>query len=343
MKTESVRRVSIPIFESQTRRVADAISQRMLVRGPHLEELEEALCRLSGRRFAVLVGNGFSALFAAIRFASTRPGDVVANPISTCFAVPNAIKAAGRSIRFTDIDTNSMGLPVVDPHPSDAVIAAADHFGYLSPAALNGVPQTIPVVHDASQSLLSLTQTNRSQALMTTASFYPSKVLNGIDGGAILLDDAELAESLRKFCYYENQNAPEDDARMNLRLANIHAAFLLGTLEHLEQIRNRLIETFGRLQQSAARHGLTVRLPQSGELPIRFVAQTSSERERDALIMQFRGAGIEACQEFIWLCHRELIDRFPESDRLVRTTFSLPFHSLLTDSEIDRMESVLDQ
>lgn len=343
MKIESIRRVSIPIFESQTRRIADAISQRMLVRGPHLEELEEALCRLSGRRFAVLVGNGFSALLAAIRFASTQPGNVVANPISTCFAVPNAIKAAGRNIRFTDIDTNSMGLPVVDPHPSDAVIVAADHFGYLSPAALNAVPQMIPIVHDASQSFLSLTQSNRSRALMTTASFYPSKVLNGIDGGAILLDDAELAESLRRFCYYESQNAPEDDARMNLRLANIHAAFLLGTLEHLEQIRNRLVEIFGRLQQSATRQGLTVRLPHAGELPIRFIAQTSSESERDELILRFQGAGIEACREFIWLCGRELIDRFPKSDQLVRTTLSLPFHSLLTDSEIDRMESVLDQ
>jgi|GEM_PF-6423938 len=81
MRIESIRRVSIPIFESQTRRTADAISQRMLVRGPHLDELEEALCRFSGRRFAVLVGNGFSALLAAIRFASTQPGNVVANPI----------------------------------------------------------------------------------------------------------------------------------------------------------------------------------------------------------------------------------------------------------------------
>ena len=336
-----ISRIAIPLLESQTRRLQRAVSNGHLATGPDLEELEHVLRERTGRRHVILVSNGFSALFVAVKFAAMAPGAAVSIPVSTCFSIPNALQANGRALRFVDVDTDSMGTPRLSPLPGDAMVVAPDHFGYISPIIEECGSLDIPVIHDAAQSFLSLTPDHSRSPSVTTLSFYPSKLANGIDGGAILLDDDTLAALMRSFCYYEDQMTPEAGYRMNLRLPNLHAAFLLGTLEHVAEIRERMLRTHARLRTAAHRAGLVVTAPGDGVTPIRFVAKAPSENDRDSLVERMRTAGVAAGRELMWLCERETAHRYPAADVLVRTTLSLPFHPCLTEADVGHMEQLL--
>jgi len=289
----------------------------------------------------ILVSNGFAALFAASRLVPTTEGSVVSIPVSTCFAIPNVARANNRSIRFVDADLNSMGMPAVTPRHGDALIIAPDHFGNPSPIVDATTAPSIPIVHDAAQSFFSIHTGHARVAKATTLSFYPSKLANGIDGGAVLVDDDELAAVVRQFCYYENQVVPESGYRMNLRLPNLHAAFLLGTLEHADEIRERMLATHARLRAAAYMAGLIVPAPGEGTVPIRFVVRAQSESDRDNLVAHMRAAGVEAGRELVWLCDLKVARCFPAASALVRTSLSIPLHPCLSNFDLEHLEHLL--
>jgi perosamine synthetase len=336
-----IPRIAIPLFDSQIQRLNRAVFRGHLVSGPDLEELEHVLRQRTGRRHVILVPNGFSALFVAIKFASLDCGSAVSIPISTCFSIPNAVRATSRTLRYVDVDSESMGTPRFSPLCGDAMVVAPDHFGYISPIIADCGFSDIPVIHDAAQSFLTLTAYHSSRPFATILSFYPTKIANGVDGGAILLDDDELAAQMRNFCYYDDQLVPELGFRMNLRLPNLHAAFLLGTLEHMDEIQERMLYMHSQLRSAARNAGLIVAEPAEGVIPIRFVAKAPSETDRDHLVQRLRTSGIAASKEFMWLCESEMQYQYPVADLLVRTTLSLPFHPCLSYSDVDYMESVI--
>ena len=336
-----IPRMAIPLFESQIQRLYRAVSRGHLATGPDLEELEHVLRDRTGRRHVILVSSGFSALFVAVKFAGMERGAAVSIPVSTCFSILNAVRANGRALRFVDVDPESMGTPRLSSLPGDAMVVAPDHFGYVSPIIGECGSVDIPVIHDAAQSFLSLAPAASRAPAVTTLSFYPTKIANGVDGGAILLDNDELAASMRSFCSYEDQMSPEPAYRMNLRLPNLHAAFLLGTLEHVADIREHMLRTHARLRTAAQRSGLMVTAPGAGVTPIRFVAKAPSESDRDRLVERMQTAGIGAGRELLWLCEPEMTHRYPLAGAAVRTTFSLPFHPCLAEADVEHMEHLL--
>ena len=333
-----VSRIVIPVFDSQRRRLRRAVSLGHLVTGPDLDELEQLLKRRTGRRHAILVSNGFSALFAAVKFAYSGEGGAVTIPVSTCFAVQNAMRANALRIRFVDADPSSMGTPELSPLAGDAIIVAPDHFGNPSPIVSAGRPVSIPVIHDAAQSFFSLEPSHSIVPLMTTLSFYPSKLANGIDGGAILLDSDDLAARIRRFCSYEDQVEPETEFRMNMRMPNLHAAFLLGTLEHMSEIREKMREGFARLRAAAQRAGFHTAPLSANAVPTRFLTTATSGIDRDALIERMRGGGVQACRELVWLGDPANAQHYPVARALVQTTCSIPLHPCLSEHDIEHME-----
>ena len=128
---------------------------------------------------------------------------------------------------------------------------------------------------------------------------------------------------------------------MNFRLPNLHAAFLLGTIDHADQIYDRISTVYNRLSITANNCGFYVRQPTGHDLPSRFVMQVPSEEYRDLLIERLQNHGIAAGRELMWLCPPEATRQYPIADNIVRTTLSLPFHPCLTDRDLDLIHKVL--
>ena len=109
-----------------------------------------------------------------------------------------------------------------------------------------------------------------------------------------------------------------------------------------EEIQSALLQKFAALQKICELSGLRVLMPETGEVPSRFIVMTDNTEERDVLQDRFRHAKIEASRELMRLCSQTDRDRFPNADKLVEFSFSLPFHPSLSVSELESIRTVLE-
>lgn len=337
--SEVVPRMRVPIYDEQVDQAVGAIRRGQLVIGPHLEELECALRALIGKRYVALTANGFSALFATLKAVPPGNGRVVTAPASTCFAMVNAIKAAGLTPVFADMDDMSASLANCDDAPgapgSTAVVP--DHFGLIAPACRRARAAGGLLIEDAAQSFLSRTRVPTA-ADVVVLSLYPTKQLNGIDGGAVLTDDEALFRRVMRLVSYADQINHEDAPRYNLKLNNVNAAFALGTLARRGEVEAALRTLHARLSSALAARGVRVLAVPPKEVPSRFIVIADGSRRRNAMMETCLRMGVEVCRELIPVCPPEAAEQFPGMRRLVENSFSLPFRPDLEAAEIDMIE-----
>jgi len=335
-----IRRVGIPLYEQQMDNVAEAIRNGELVLGRHLELLRERLAQLFGKRYVALTANGFSALFVALKAALAQPRSILTAPASTCHAMTNAIRAAGHQPIFADMEVLAASLPAAGDNAPDTVAIIPDHFGLLAEANRNRAPGSRLLIEDASQSFISCSR-ERGPADAIVLSFYPTKLVNGIDGGALLTDDADLYERARRLICYSDQHRYESDGRYNFRMNNVNAALALGTLDHLSEIAARLQSLYAVLSDAFRRKGTRHLMARGQEVASRFIVVAEDEADKEAWLRHFELAGIQAASELEFICPPERVPSFPVAGQLVRTSFSVPFHPLLSDAELERMRAAI--
>jgi dTDP-4-amino-4,6-dideoxygalactose transaminase len=341
--SEPIARIRVPFYDGQLDNVVAAIRDGQLARGPHLGRLESELCAMFGKRHALLTVNGFAALFATLKALGTGDAPVLTAAAGTCFAMVNAIKAAGREIAFADLDAGSFGIGDLRALQAGGRLAAAvvpDHFGRIAPACRRPLADGALLIEDAAQAFLSRRRIGTA-ADVVVLSFYPTKFANGIDGGAVLTDLTDLHETMRRLASYEEQREFEPAARFNLGMSNLHAAFALGTLAEIEGIERRMLDCHAVLRAVATDCGLRVAEPEAREVPSRFIVECTDRAARDRMLAQLERCGVQASRELIWLCPAAERGRHPVAARLVDCTLSLPFHPLLSDREVERIGAAL--
>ncbi|OZB49692.1 MAG: hypothetical protein B7X60_00230 [Polynucleobacter sp. 39-45-136] len=339
-----VPRIRIATHAAQEAYALAAIRNGQLARGPHIEQLEEQLRERFGRRHAILTNNGFAALFATLQALGRPAGEFIHTVVaSTCFAMVNAIKAAGHKVEFVDLEAKSMSMKNTGGSSGDLgrVHIVPDHFGHVATLIGQRENPADIFIEDAAQAFFSRTRV-RSTSDVLVLSFYPTKWVSGIDGGAILTDNTALFEVLKRTISYIDQVHEEPIPRFNLGMSNLHAAYALGTLEVLEEITERLQERFAILADIATRNGLKVSAPTPGEVPSRFIITCEEMATRDCLLDTLNARSIGASRELVWLCADDLRSRFPVAADLINRTLSLPFHPYLTQDEMNCIERALE-
>lgn len=339
--SKRIDRIRVPLFESQRTLVDEAVRKGQLVRGPHLELLAERLADMFGKRYAVLTSNGFSALFASLKVATPQPTKVLTASASTCFAMVNAIKAAGHQPVFADLESRSASIAAIDCSENQegcAIALVPDHFGMIAPYCQMPRVDGRYLIEDAAQSFLSRTQIP-TDADIVVLSFYPTKVVNGIDGGAVLTDDPDIFQGVRKLISYTNQHEFEDAPRFNLAMNNVNAAFALGTLEHVAELRSALAAGYRGLREVAERNGLGTLEPRGEEIASRFIAVCDTSERRNTLLERLASTGIPAAKELLWVCPGAEQRRFPGAAKLIDTTLSLPLHPLTHSTDIEAIDA----
>lgn len=199
------------IEEDDIAAVTAQLRSDWLTQGPTVAKFEEALCGLTGARYAVAVSSGTAALHLAALAAGVRPGDTGITSDVTFVASANCIRYAGGAPALADVDPTtghiSLGaLRAVVAELSAAgkkprVIVPVDFSG--SVADLEGVRAIADevgamVIEDAAHSL-GATYTARSgevlkagnctHAQLAILSFHPVKHITTGEGGAILTND----------------------------------------------------------------------------------------------------------------------------------------------------------
>jgi dTDP-3-amino-3,4,6-trideoxy-alpha-D-glucose transaminase len=181
-------------------------------------------------------------------------------------------------------------------------------------------------------------------------SFYPTKNLAAVgDGGAVITDDAELADRLRLVRQYgQTDRYRHVTEGVNSRLDELQAAVLRARLPHLERWNTR------RGQIAAA---YTEALDEG---PVRPLAQLPQRRhvfhlyvvdapDRDALQGHLAEHGVGTLVHYPMPVHEHLPYRrladgpvpLTVSERLCRHILSLPIYPELRDDEVERVAAAL--
>ena len=174
-----------------------------------MSEMEEKLANRFGKRHCVLTGSGTTAIYLLLEVLGLKKHDVVLVPATCCFAPVYAIKYAGLEVDFCDVslkdgcmtpETLSMAL---DCNESIKVVIGVHLFGnVLDLESIRNVCRDRGVffVEDICQAFGARYQNMPCGAAgdFAVLSFGHTKILEAGGGGALLVDDLEIACAIRE-------------------------------------------------------------------------------------------------------------------------------------------------
>jgi dTDP-4-amino-4,6-dideoxygalactose transaminase len=231
-----------PALEAAFARVLD---RGAFVLGEEVAAFEEEFAAYCGVAHAVAVNSGTSALHLALLAAGVGPGDEVVTVPFTFIATAAAIRYAGATPVFADIDPGTFTL---DPARLEAAITPRTKavlpvhlYGQTADMDAIGALATghgLAVIEDAAQAHGAEQGGRRAGALgaLGCFSFYPTKNLGALgEGGIVTTDDAQRARALRLLRDWGQERKYEHRVPgFNARMEGLQGAVLRVKLGHLE-------------------------------------------------------------------------------------------------------------
>jgi dTDP-4-amino-4,6-dideoxygalactose transaminase len=261
---------------------------------------------------------------------------------------------------FVDVDAASFNM---DPADLDRAIAETEAAGRLKPSAvmpvdLYGLPANyaainatadrhrLQVLADAAQSFGGGVGNTRVGALapVSATSFYPTKPLGCYgDGGAVLAEDARVAEQVRMIRSHGRSGTGDEAVVLGLtgRLDTLQAAILLSKLSVFAEELDRRAAIAARYT-AALSNVVSVPVIPTGSRSA-FALYTIRVPDRDGVRARLDAKGIGTGLFYRLALHqhpafKDFIGRaLPVSERLAEEVLSLPVHPDLTDAEVDRV------
>ena len=349
--------------------IRQVVESQYFVLGPVVRSFEEDLERYVGSSHAVGCASGTDALILALAALGVGQGDEVVTTPFSFFSTASCAYKVGARPRFVDIDPDSFNM---DPGklaeaigPRTRGIVPVHLFGQcaaMKPILDIAATAGIPVVEDAAQALGSTYEAEDggpaghagTLGRLGCYSFFPSKNLGGFgDGGAVVTDDAGLAEKLRSLRVHGGvQMYHHEDVGWNSRLDALQAAVLAVKLPRLDGWGEGRAANAGRYDELFRESGLLdggeVRLPhRTGTGRHIFNQYTLRVRDRDGLREHLNKAGIGNSVYYPVPLHQQECFRelgygegsFPEAEQACREVLSLPVYPELTP---DMLEQVVE-
>jgi perosamine synthetase len=201
--------------ESDESAVLEVLRSPWLTQGPYVERFERALVERFGARHAVVCSNGTAALHLAALGFGWQPGDVVIAPAITFLASANCAVYVGAEPYFVDIDSRTLAI---DPDEVERAvrslraagrrvraIVGVDMAGHPADwGALRAIADRheLQLLDDACHALGASYDGGKHRigdgvhADAAVLSFHPVKHITTGEGGAVLTNDAKLAERM---------------------------------------------------------------------------------------------------------------------------------------------------
>jgi dTDP-4-amino-4,6-dideoxygalactose transaminase len=326
--------------------LAGVIESGTLTMGPRVAEFEAELARACETRHAVAVSSGTAALHVAVLALALEPGDEVLVPAYTFPATANVVALAGLRPRLVDVDPTTMNIDpaLVEAGPRTKAMLVPHLFG--RPARVEELPD-LPLVEDAAGALGArrVGRACGSLGLAGCLSFHPRKIVTTGEGGAVVTDDDKLAEAVRELRHHGWHGDDMPAPGLNYRLSDLLCA--IGTtqarrLDELLAARTRVAAAY------AERLGdLPIVLPEADAGDVHgWQAYVVQVERRDDVLAALRAQGIEAQIGTYALpllgAYRDQ-GFFPGAEHAYEHALALPFHTRLTDAELDRVAEALDK
>ena len=219
--------------------------------GPFIRDFEQKFAARMGRKHGVAVCNGTAAIDVAVEALDIGPDDEVIMPTFTIISCIGQIVRSRAKPVLVDCDpiTWNMDVTQIEAKISSRTraIMVVHIFGLpvdLEPVLDIATRHGIRVIEDAAE-MHGQTYKNKpcgSFGDISTFSFYPNKHITTGEGGMVLTDCDELAEtcrSLRNLCFQPHKRFVHERLGWNFRMTNMQAALGLAQLERLDEFVRR--------------------------------------------------------------------------------------------------------
>ena len=229
MTVEATRRtiaVMLPLLgEEEAQAAADAVRSGWVAQGPRVARFEAAFAERVGAAHGVAVSSCTTGLHLALIAVGVQPGDEVIVPSLSFIATANAVRYAGATPVFADVElaTGNVTVETIDrvrTARTRAVIAV--HQGGvpldLRPLRTATAEWGVALVEDAACAAGSTVDglPVGAGALVAAWSFHPRKLITTGEGGMVTVDDPEWAARMKRL----------REHGMNVSAADRHASVL---------------------------------------------------------------------------------------------------------------------
>lgn len=341
-------------------RINAVLEHGQYIMGPEVAELEARLADYVGVRHCIGASSGTDTLLIAMMALGIGPGDEVITTPFTFIATAEMIVLAGARPVFVDIDPVTYNI---DPAQVEAAVTprtkailsvslygqCADHDELNAIAARYG----LTVIEDAAQSFGATYKGRRSCGVtqIASTSFFPSKPLGCYgDGGALFMDDDDLAEACRQIrAHGQSKRYYHPRIGINGRLDTLQAAILLAKMDRFEEevaARHRVAARYDRLLAQQCPSVTPPRvLPHNTSVYAQYTIQVD---QREQIAAGLKAQGIPVAVHYPVPIHRQPAymafagnHNFPVSERMAERVMSLPMGPDLTEEEQDRVVAAL--
>ncbi|MFQ5461098.1 MAG: DegT/DnrJ/EryC1/StrS family aminotransferase [Phycisphaerae bacterium] len=259
-----INEYSPQLGKAEIARVLETLEDNWVTEGKKTQRLEAMLAEYCGCTRAIMVPNGTLALFAALKVLGVGPGDEVIVPDFTFFASASSVVLTGAKPVLVDVDEFDGNISVAAAEASISektkAIMPVHIYGQTCdmPALMNLAKRhNLLVVEDAAQGM-GVTCGDRHVGTfgeIGCISFFADKTMTTGEGGALLINDEQLA---RECIYFKNQGRlrrgsfVHEHMGYNFRITDLQAAIGVVQLERIQHSIQRKHELqqayFNRLQ-----------------------------------------------------------------------------------------------
>lgn len=362
------------IDDSDVAAVAETLKGGWLTQGPAVARFEDAIAKAAGAAYAVAFSSGTAALHAACYAAGLGSGDEAITSPLTFAATANAVVYQGAQPVFADIKATTLNID-----PEAIATVATDRTKALLAVDFAGLPcdydVLVPlarergwvIIADAAHSLGARYRGRPvgSLADMTVFSFHPAKLATSGEGGAVVTDNIEYAERLKRFRHhgiiYRDADRPWryaiEEPGYNYRLSDLHSALGFSQLARMEQFwkrRDALARRYReRLEQSPFLE--LPALPDHGRhawhlfLVLLRLDRLRADQDRIMMALRAENIGVQLHYPLVHL-HPFYRKTFgygeglcPVAESIERRLMTLPLFPAMTDSDQDDVFHALDK
>ena len=345
-----------PIIGDEEREAVDRVLRSgMLAQGPEVKAFEDEFSEVVAGTHCVAVNSGTSALHMAFIAAGIRQGDEVIVPSFSFAATANAVRLAGATPVFADVEQDFFNL-----NPAAVEAAITPRTRAVMPVHLYGHPAAMTELTAICQRHNLLLFEDAAQAHMASLngtpvgafgvagsfSFYPTKNMTAGEGGMVTTGCSHIARQLRLLRNQGMERRYENEViGFNTRMTDIHAAIGRVQLRKLAGWTKQRQDNASFLSSNIK--GVVVPPVAAGAVHVYHqytirVVGIDRDKFAEELTKNGVGNGVYYPTPIHRLPSFGLSLDLPTTEQVARECLSLPVHPSLTHADLEKIVSVVN-
>jgi perosamine synthetase len=325
--------------EEEIKAVEAVIRSGHIAEGAAVARFERAFAQKMNVKYAAATSSGTAALHLTLMAMGIGPDAEVIIPSYVCAALLHAIQYVGAKPVAAEINPVSFNIDPDDVHKrmtSKTKAIIVPHLFGLAADMDRLLKLDVPIIEDCAQAVGGTYHQRMLGTFGEAAIFssYATKLLASGEGGMVTSNSSEIIERIRDLKAYDQKEA--DTIRYNYKMTDVQAALGEVQLSRLGDFIERRRKIARRYFKAFESYHLRLPAENPEHIYYRFVIGLAAGC--DSFLEQLALKGIGCARPIFLPIHRHLKqDGFPVTDKIWKTSLSIPIYPSLTDNEIGRI------